>query len=123
MKASHFAAVALVACCLTVHLVAQNRPADLSRRSTGGAEADWPQWRGPNRDGAIASFTAPNPWPEKLNRKWKVEVGLGYATPVVIRNRGYMCARQGEEEVLGALDADTGKVLWRTAYPAAFTIS
>ena len=123
MKASHFAAIALVICSFTVHPVAQNRPTDLSRRSTGGAEADWPQWRGPNRDGAIASFTAPNPWPEKLNRKWKVEVGLGYATPVVIGNRVYMFARQGEEEVLGALDADTGKMLWRTAYPAAFTIS
>jgi outer membrane protein assembly factor BamB len=123
MKASHFAAIVLVICSFTVHPVAQNRPADLSRRSTAGAEADWPQWRGPNRDGVIASFTAPNPWPDKLTRKWKVEVGLGYATPVVIGNRVYMFSRQGEEEVLGALDADTGKVLWRTAYPAAFTIS
>jgi len=111
MKASHIAAIALVASCFTVHLVAQNRP------------ADWPQWRGPNRDGVIPSFTAPNPWPEKLTRKWKVEVGLGYATPVVIGNRVYMFARQADEEVLGALDADTGKVLWRATYPAAFTIS
>ena len=111
MKASHIAAIALVASCFTVHLVAQNRP------------ADWPQWRGPNRDGVIPSFTAPNPWPEKLTRKWKVEVGLGYATPVVIGNRVYMFARQADEEVLGALDADTGKVLWRATYPAGFTIS
>jgi outer membrane protein assembly factor BamB len=111
MKASYIVAVALVASCFTVHLVAQNRP------------ADWPQWRGPNRDGVIPSFTAPNPWPERLTRKWKVEVGLGYATPVVIGNRVYMFARQADEEVLGALDADTGKVLWRATYPAAFTIS
>jgi outer membrane protein assembly factor BamB len=102
-------AAALLIFALAVHLGAQS--------------ADWPQWRGPNRDGVIPSFTAPNPWPEKLTRKWKVEVGLGYATPVVIGNRVYMFARQGDEEVLGALDADTGKVLWRATYPAAFTIS
>jgi len=111
MKAPYVAAVALVAVSAAPHIAAQNRP------------TDWPQWRGPNRDGAIASFTEPNPWPDKLTRKWKVEVGLGYATPVVIGNRVYMFARQGDEEVLGALDADTGKVLWRAAYPAAFTIS
>ena len=27
---------------------------------------DWPQWRGPNRDGTVASFTAPRSWPERL---------------------------------------------------------
>ena len=104
-------AAAVLVSTLAAHLHAQSGP------------ADWPQWRGPNRDGVISSFTEPKSWPEKLTRKWKVDVGLGYATPVVIGNRVYMFARQGDEEVLGALDADTGKVLWRTTYPAAFTIS
>jgi len=104
-------AAALLVSALASHLGAQSGP------------ANWPQWRGPNRDGVIPSFSAPNPWPEQLTRKWKVEVGLGYATPVVIDNRVYIFARQGDEEVLGALDADTGKVLWRATYPAAFTVS
>jgi outer membrane protein assembly factor BamB len=104
-------AAAVLVSALAAHLHAQGGP------------ADWPQWRGPNRDGVISSFTEPKSWPEKLTRKWKVDVGLGYATPVVIGNRVYMFARQGDEEVLGALDADTGRVLWRTTYPAAFTIS
>jgi outer membrane protein assembly factor BamB len=112
MKLSPIAASALlVSAVLAGRLSAQTRL------------TDWPQWRGPNRDGAIASFTEPNPWPDTLTRKWKVDVGLGYATPVVIGNRVYMFARQGDEESLGALDADTGKVLWRATYPAAFTIS
>jgi len=38
---------------------------------------DWTQWRGPNRDGAVASFTEPKAWPEQLTQRWKVEVGLG----------------------------------------------
>ena len=49
---------------------------------TQNRAADWPQWRGPNRDGAAASFAEPGTWPAKLNRKWKVDVGLGYASPL-----------------------------------------
>lgn len=83
---------------------------------------DWSQWRGPNRDGAVASFTEPKPWPDQLSQKWKVEVGSGYATPLVVGNRIYMFTRQGENEVMSALDAATGKVLWQTGYPASFTM-
>jgi outer membrane protein assembly factor BamB len=83
---------------------------------------DWAQWRGPNRDGALASFTEPRAWPEKLTQRWKVEVGLGYATPLVVGDRIYMFSRQGENEVMSALDAANGKVLWQTGYPAPFTM-
>ena len=84
--------------------------------------ADWPQWRGPNRDGTIAGFTAPATWPETLTQRWKVEVGLGYATPLVVGDRIYMFSRQGGNEVMSALDAATGKTLWQTGYPAPFTM-
>src|SRR5262249_38792463 len=81
---------------------------------TQNRAADWPQWRGANRDGAAASFAEPSAWPAKLNRKWKVEVGLGYASPLVIGNRVFMFSRQGDNEVMMALDTDSGKVLWRS---------
>jgi outer membrane protein assembly factor BamB len=87
-----------------------------------GPSGDWLQWRGPNRDGAIASFTAPSQWPEKLVQRWKVDVGLGYATPLVAGNRVYMFSRQGDNETMSALDAGTGKVLWQTGYAAPFTM-
>ncbi len=86
------------------------------------ASTDWTQWRGPDRDGAVASFTAPASWPQSLTAKWKVDVGLGYATPLVVGNRIYMFSRQGENEVMSALDADSGKVLWQTGYPVSFTM-
>jgi outer membrane protein assembly factor BamB len=89
----------------------------------GQTGADWPQWRGPNRDGAIASFTEPKPWPEQLTRKWKVDVGLGYASPVLVGNRVYSFSRRGDNEVLAALDADTGKEIWQTSYAAPFTVN
>jgi outer membrane protein assembly factor BamB len=85
--------------------------------------ADWPQWRGPNRDGAAASFTEPTSWPDHLTRKWKVDAGLGYATPILVGQRVYMYARRDDNEVLTALDADTGKVVWQNGYPAPFTMN
>ncbi len=81
---------------------------------------DWPQWRGPNRDGAIARFNAPASWPEQLNQQWQVEVGSGYATPILVGDRVYVFTRQNEDEVLQALDPATGETLWRTAYSARF---
>jgi outer membrane protein assembly factor BamB len=86
------------------------------------AAEDWPQWRGPNRDGAIPSFSEPASWPETLAQRWRVEVGLGYATPLLVGQRLYVFSRQQEEEVMTALDAASGKILWRTAYAAPFSM-
>jgi outer membrane protein assembly factor BamB len=84
---------------------------------------DWPQWRGPNRDGTLASFTAPASWPDTLTRRWKIDVGTGYATPIVVANRVYAFSRQDNNEVMRALDAGTGTVVWETRYPAPFNMS
>ncbi len=82
---------------------------------------DWPQWRGPGRDG-VAQFREPASWPERLQRRWQIEVGLGYATPLVVGDRVYVFARQGDDEVVQALDAESGKVLWRAGYAAPFSV-
>ena len=81
---------------------------------------DWPQWRGPNRDGSVESFTLPSTWPEGLTEQWTVDVGLGYATPVIVGDRIYMYTRQDGDEVMLAMDVDTGDVVWRSGYPAPF---
>lgn len=87
------------------------------------APGDVTQWRGANRDGIIAGFTEPATWPEQLNQRWKIEIGLGYATPLVVGDRVYLFSRQGDDEVMSAIDADSGDVVWRTAYPAPFTMN
>jgi outer membrane protein assembly factor BamB len=84
---------------------------------------EWPQWRGPSRDGVVPSFNEPRTWPEQLTRRWKVDVGTGYATPLIAGNRVYIFSRQGENEVMQALDAESGKSLWRTEYPVSFTMN
>jgi outer membrane protein assembly factor BamB len=88
-----------------------------------GVAEDWTQWRGPSRDGTVSEFKAPQAWPQNLKQMWKLDVGEGYATPVVVGNRIYMFSRRGGDEIMRALDAATGRVLWDNAYPAAFTMN
>jgi outer membrane protein assembly factor BamB len=84
------------------------------------ASSDWTQWRGPNRDG-VAPFSAPQAWPEALAKKWTVDIGQGYATPLVVGTRVFVFSRQGENEVMTALDLETGKEVWKNpGYAAAF---
>src|SRR4029078_10737120 len=78
------------------------------------AGADWPQWRGPSRDGTASSFAEPKAWPEHLTERWKIEVGTGYATPIVVGNRVFAFSRQQENEVMRGIDAGSGKVIWET---------
>jgi outer membrane protein assembly factor BamB len=86
-----------------------------------GSPQDYPQWRGRNRDGGASAFTAPLTWPETLVRKWKVNVGEGYGTPLVVGNTVYSFTRRDGDEVMAALDAASGKELWHASYPAPYT--
>ena len=90
--------------------------------STGAAQ-EWNQWRGANRDGVVAGFTAPKALPDQLKLKWKIEVGVGHATPVVAGKRVFLHSRQGEEEVTAAFDLDSGKQLWKDSYPVAYRMN
>ncbi len=86
------------------------------------AAADWPQWRGPNRDGVLPGVARPA-WPEKLKLKWKVKVGEGHSSPVLGAGRIYQFSRLGGNETLRALDPETGKVLWTGAYAAPYKMN
>jgi len=79
---------------------------------------DWPQWRGPNRDGKVSGFTAPQEWPKELTQKWKTTVGSGDATPALVGNKLYVFTRQGEDEVILCLNAGNGSELWKSKYAA-----
>ncbi|HEX6974340.1 MAG TPA: PQQ-binding-like beta-propeller repeat protein, partial [Vicinamibacterales bacterium] len=83
---------------------------------------DWPQWRGPSRDGLVAA-ALPDRWPGALKKRWETPVGIGHASPVVSGNRVVVIAREGEQEIVRALDLASGKEMWRAAYPAPFTVN
>jgi outer membrane protein assembly factor BamB len=79
---------------------------------------DWPQWRGINRDGKVNGFKAPRKWPKELTQVWKVNVGFGDATPLLVDKKMLLSTRQGTDEVILCLDAITGKELWKVIYAA-----
>lgn len=76
------------------------------------ADEEWSQWRGAARDGHAPMFEVPAEWPEAPRQVWKVEVGEGFASPVVSGDTIYQMARQGDDEVAMALELATGKTKW-----------
>jgi outer membrane protein assembly factor BamB len=82
--------------------------------------ADWPQWRGPNRDARATDFKAPQKWPEALTQKWKITVGDGVATPALVGDKLYVFSRESGAEVTRCLNADTGKEIWKDKYDTEF---
>ena len=87
--------------------------------ANGVRAQDWPQWRGANRDNKLIGFTAPKEWPKELTKKWKVTVGVGEASPLLVGDKIYVFSRQGGDEVTLCLDAATGKEIWKDKYAAA----
>jgi outer membrane protein assembly factor BamB len=79
---------------------------------------DWPQWRGPDRDGKVSGFTEPDSWPPELSMQWQETVGTGDASPVLVGDRLYLFTRQDDKEVVLSLDAGSGEEVWRTDYTA-----
>jgi outer membrane protein assembly factor BamB len=106
--------------CTVLALILAASATPVLGQSAGG---DWPQWRGPNRDGTLPTYAEPKALPDKLTQRWKVEVGTGYATPIIVGNRVFAFSRQEEKEVMRALDAATGKTIWETSYPAPFNMN
>jgi outer membrane protein assembly factor BamB len=75
---------------------------------------DFPGWRGANRDGKVVGFKAPAVWPKELTKVWEQPVGLGDASPSLVKNRIYLVTSQDSIETLICLDAKSGKEIWKT---------
>lgn len=84
---------------------------------------EWPQWRGPHRDGVLRSADAPASWPEKLQARWKVTVGVGHASPILAGGRIFVFTRQQDKEIATSLDPASGKVTWQKSYPAPYKMN
>lgn len=93
-------------------------------QSTAALADDWPQWRGPMRDGVwresgiIESFSGP-----RIELKWKIEISNGYSGPTVANGRVYITDRVVEpvqvERVL-CVDEETGARIWTREYECAY---
>ncbi|MEW6305312.1 MAG: PQQ-binding-like beta-propeller repeat protein [Verrucomicrobiota bacterium] len=80
---------------------------------------DWPQWRGPQRNGISAEKGVPSQWPAGGPKiAWKANVGLGFSSFVVAKGRVYTMGHADEMDTVFCFDAATGKELWKHSYPA-----
>jgi outer membrane protein assembly factor BamB len=88
------------------------------------AAADWPEWRGPGRDGVSAETGLPSRWsPAGEGLAWRAPFG-SRSTPVILGNRLYLWnasvdtvkERARVQERLLALDADSGRVIWEKRF-------
>ena len=74
------------------------------------------QWRGTSRDGHIDARHAPAEWPDELSPRWSIEVGEGHSSPVSGDGIVYTLTRRGGDEVVSAIDADSGETRWEQTY-------
>ena len=75
---------------------------------------NWPQWRGPNRDGFLPKDA---PWPAKisegsLTQSWRVELGKGYPGPIVSDQLVFSIESMENQESVKAFDRKSGKLAW-----------
>jgi len=79
--------------------------------------ADWPQWRGPNRDGISTESNWLTQWPAGGPKQlWKTNVGTGCSAVAVSHGRLVALGNSNDTETVVCLDAATGKPLWNHSY-------
>ncbi|HEY9404391.1 MAG TPA: PQQ-binding-like beta-propeller repeat protein [Pyrinomonadaceae bacterium] len=107
--------LALLMLCLCVEVAAQTN-------ASAAAGGNWPQWRGPNRDGISKETGLLKQWPaEGPPLVWKATgAGRGYSSLAVANNRMYTLGLRGDREFIVAFDVTTGKELWAKPHGAAF---
>ena len=94
----------------------------LAQQAMAQSAANWPQWRGPNRDGISKETGLLKQWPaEGPPLVWKASgAGGGYSSFSVANGKLYTMGLRGEREYVIAFDIATGKEAWSTAHGSAF---
>ena len=81
--------------------------------------ADWPHWRGPDRNGVSQEASWQDKWPADGPKvAWKANVGLGFSSFAVVGGRAFTMGHAAEKDTVFCFDAVTGKELWKHSYPA-----
>ena len=84
----------------------------------------WLQWRGPDRTGILSSAE----WPDSLkddvlSTAWRVQLSPSYSGPLVTADRIFVTETRGKkEEVVLALDRETGREIWSASWPGAMSV-
>ena len=94
----------------------------LAHQVLAQSAANWPQWRGPNRDGISTETGLLKQWPaEGPPLVWKASgAGGGYSSFAVANGKLYTMGLRGDREFVVAFDIATGKETWSTPHGSAF---
>src|SRR5687767_6299895 len=94
----------------------------LAQQNLAQTGANWPQWRGPNRDGISKETGLLKQWPEAGPAlAWKATgAGRGYSSFSISNGRLYTMGLRGDREFVVAFDVATGKEAWATPHGSAF---
>jgi outer membrane protein assembly factor BamB len=85
--------------------------------AASGLADDWPQWRGPNRDGISKEKGWKAKWPEGgPKRLWEGSVGIGLSSFSVSQGSVFTMGNVDEKDIVFCFDAETGKVKWKHEY-------
>lgn len=88
------------------------------------ASADWPQWRGPNRDGAVTETSRTlTALPKDTTPIWRMDIGKGQASPVVAGKTLVFLDEENGKEVANGVDITTGKKIWSTPFAESVSFS
>ncbi|MBN2583111.1 MAG: PQQ-like beta-propeller repeat protein [Planctomycetes bacterium] len=88
------------------------------------AADDWPQWRGPGRDGVWRETGVLDRFPDaRIKLRWRAPISAGYSGPTVADGRVYVTDRleePDEVERVHCFHCSTGRPLWTHAYPCSY---
>jgi len=80
---------------------------------------DWPQWRGPDRNGISHETGWLQGWPEGASPRvaWRAAVGKGHSAVSIVDGRAFTMGWDGKQDTLSCFHAATGHVIWQQSYP------
>jgi outer membrane protein assembly factor BamB len=92
--------------------------------SAAASADEWPQWRGPQRDGVWAETGVVDKFDSsQIKLKWRVPIASGYTGPTVAAGRVYvmdLVTQPGEAERVHCFDWQTGKCVWSYRYDSPY---
>jgi outer membrane protein assembly factor BamB len=97
------------------------KTAELLDEPAADADAGWPQWRGPRRDGVVLVRGLPTQWPDDgPTQLWEKDVSANesYSAFAVNGGRVFTLLRDGGNEVIVCWKLDDGTEVWRKSYPS-----
>jgi len=94
----------------------------LTETAAQAQTSDWAQWGGPRRDFKSETRGLATTWPATgPQRLWQRELGEGYSAIAAERGMLFTMYRKGDNEIVVALDAASGKTVWEYSYAAPFS--